>query len=73
MTQIRRSKELRELSSEELRAAYRDLSRELFDLNNELRTVRKIERPHLFRKIRRDKARVLTILREKGVDLRQIA
>ncbi len=70
---MQRAKNLRDLSIEELHAMYRDLSREIFDLSNELRMVRKIERPHLFRDKRRDRARILTVLRQKGVDLRQIA
>lgn len=63
---MQRCKEFREQSVEELKnVVYKDLSREIFDLANELSITRKIEKPHLLRAKKRDRARVLTILREK--------
>lgn len=60
-----KAKELRDQSSEELQSLSTDLSKEIFDLRNELKTTRKLEKPHLIRMKRRDRARVLTILRQK--------
>ena len=63
---MQKANQLKEQSVEELKAMYRDLSKEIFGLNNELRLTRKIEKPHLFREKRKERARVLTILRQKG-------
>jgi len=56
----------RDQSVEELKALSRDLSKEIYQLTNEIRITRKVEKPHLLRQKRRDRARVLTILREKA-------
>lgn len=58
-------KELRDQSQEELKARYQDLSKELFQLRNEFKVTRKSEKPHLLRLKKKDRARVMTILREK--------
>ena len=58
------AKELREQSQEELKALYQDLSKELFQLRNEMKVTRKMERPHLVRIKKKDRARIMTILRE---------
>lgn len=60
-----KAKELRDQSKEELQDLYADLSKEIFELRNELKTTRKLEKPHLIRLKKRDKARVLTVLQEK--------
>lgn len=62
-----KAKELREQSQEELKALYQDLSKELFALRNEMKIARKMEKPHLVRFKKRDRARVLTILRENEI------
>jgi large subunit ribosomal protein L29 len=59
-----KAKELRDQSQEELKALYQDLSKELFQLRNEMKVTRKVEKPHLLRLKRKDRARVMTILRE---------
>lgn len=56
-------------SVEELRALYRDLSMELFNLRNEMSINKKIEKPHLVKMKKRDRARVMTALRQKGAFL----
>ncbi|HKZ00323.1 MAG TPA: 50S ribosomal protein L29 [Rhabdochlamydiaceae bacterium] len=56
----------RDQSVEELKALSHDLSKEIYQLTNEIRITRKVEKPHLLRQKRRDRARVLTILREKA-------
>jgi len=50
---------------EELKALSRDLSKEIYQLTNEIKITRKVEKPHLLREKRRDRARVLTVLSEK--------
>jgi large subunit ribosomal protein L29 len=60
-----RVKELRDQTTEELRAIYQDLSKELFQMRNEMKVTRKIEKSHLMRAKKKDRARVMTILREK--------
>jgi large subunit ribosomal protein L29 len=57
--------ELKDQSVEELKARNLDLSKEIYSLKNELSTARKLEKPHLLREKKRDRARVLTVLREK--------
>jgi large subunit ribosomal protein L29 len=60
-----KAKELRDQSPEELKAIYQDLSKELFQTRNEMKVTRKIEKSHLVRAKKKDRARVMTILREK--------
>ncbi len=58
--------DFKEQSVEELKATYQDLCREIYDLKNELGQTRKLEKPHLLRLKKRDRARVLTTLCDKG-------
>jgi large subunit ribosomal protein L29 len=60
-----RTKQFQDQSAAELKALSLDLSKEIYNLTNELSVNRKIEKPHLLRQKRRDRARVLTILRQK--------
>ena len=62
-----KAKDLINQSVEELEAQYEDLSREIFELLNELKLARKLDKPHLLSEKRRDRARVLTVLRQKQV------
>ena len=57
-------KDIRELNSDDLKEKIRDLKKELFDLNNK-RVVGVVEKPSRFRQIKRDVARILTILKER--------
>lgn len=57
-------KELRELSSQDLTEKEKTFKRELFELSN-LNRVGKVEKPSRFRQLRRDIARILTILKER--------
>ena len=59
--------QLRELSSEELAGKEKDFKKELFDLNFQ-REVGNVEKPGRFRVLKRDLARVYTILRERELD-----
>jgi large subunit ribosomal protein L29 len=58
--------QLKDQSVAELNALYRDLSKEIFNLTNEFKITRKIEKPHLIKTKKRERARVLTFLRQKG-------
>ena len=57
--------ELKEQSVVELNAQLRDLDREIFLFRNELSIQRKLEKPHLLKEKRKNKARILTILTQK--------
>lgn len=59
--------QLRELSSEELIQKEKSFKKELFDLNFQ-RTMGNVEKPGRFRILRRDIARVYTILRERELE-----
>lgn len=60
-----KANELINLSDEELEARYEDLCRDIFDLTNELRVSRKLEKPHELKNKKKDRARILTVLRQK--------
>ncbi|MCA9393345.1 MAG: 50S ribosomal protein L29 [Candidatus Omnitrophica bacterium] len=64
-----KAKELRELSSQDLIAKERSFKKELFDLRN-LNRVGRVEKPSRFRELRRDIARILTILKEREINER---
>ena len=57
-------KELKGLGQEELLRKEKDLKKELFDLQFQ-RKMGRVEKPARFRMIRREIARILTLLREK--------
>lgn len=59
-----KAKEFREKSPEDLKVLYQDMSKELFQLRNEMKMSRKMEKSHLIRIKKKDRARVMTILRE---------
>lgn len=62
----RRKKEKASESVAEMEATTRDLEREIFALRNELATQRKLEKPHLLKAKRHERARLLTILTQQG-------
>jgi large subunit ribosomal protein L29 len=66
---MRKASEFKDQSVEELRVAYNELSKDIFQLKNEIRMTRKVEKPHLIREKKRERARVLTVLRQKGGSL----
>lgn len=57
--------ELKDHSIDELKVQLTDLNRQLFLMRNELSTQRKVEKPHQIKEMRRNKARILTVLRQK--------
>jgi len=58
--------ELRSKTEEELTSIVSDLDVEIFKLRNELKVTRKLEKPHVLSQKKRKRAKVLTILTEKG-------
>lgn len=57
--------ELKDLSISELQAMSTSLGREIFDLRNVLSMQRKLEKPHLLKATRKQRARVLTQVTKK--------
>ncbi len=59
-------KEIKDQNLDELKAVYRDLSKEIFELKTEFSITRKLEKPHLLREKKRDRARVMTVIQQKS-------
>lgn len=57
-------KEIRALGTEELKAKEKTLKKELFDLKYQ-RKISRVEKPSRFRLIRRDIAKILTVINER--------
>ena len=62
-----KSKDIRELSVAEIEKKIRDLRTELVNLRLRKQTGQ-VEKPHLLQEIRRDLARLQTILNEKATE-----
>jgi large subunit ribosomal protein L29 len=62
-----KSTNFKDLSSDELVQKQKDIKKELFDLNYP-RKMGRVEKPNRFSVLRRDIARILTILREREID-----
>lgn len=62
---MKKASEFRDQSLEELEATHRDLRQKLFQLVNELRHEKKLEKPHLIRQTKKEIARLLTVINEK--------
>lgn len=60
-----KAKNLRDQSTEELEATLLDIQKELFELKNERKQSKKLEKPHLLREKKKDIAKILTVVREK--------
>ena len=60
-----KAKALVNQSIEELEAQHEDLCRDIFMLTNELRVSRKLDKPHELTEKKKDRARILTVLRQK--------
>jgi large subunit ribosomal protein L29 len=64
-----KARELRELSIPELKEKLSQLREELLNLRFQ-KTIHKLENPMRIRQVKRDIARILTILREKELNIR---
>ena len=60
-----KSKELMNQSIDELQTQYQELCRHIFELKSELAVSRKLEKPHQLKENKKDRARILTVLRQK--------
>jgi large subunit ribosomal protein L29 len=58
-----KSEELKALSKEELGEKKEELQKQLMDL--QFKRHSGVEKPHLFKQIKKDLARILTVLKEK--------
>lgn len=61
--------ELRELSIDELRKKEKEIRKELMDLRFQ-KSIGRLDNPARYRQLKRDLARVLTIIREKELGIR---
>ena len=57
--------EIREMNAEELNAKLKELKNELFNLRFQ-HAINKLDNPHKIQDVKRDIARVMTILNEKN-------
>jgi large subunit ribosomal protein L29 len=65
-----KKKEIKESSSvEEMHAKVHDLEKEIFALRNELAMNRKLDKPHLIKAKRKEKARLLTFITQKSKEV----
>ncbi len=64
-----KAKELREMSNEELHRQLDELKEELFNLRFQL-TIGQLDNPMRVRQVRKDIARIKTILRERELGIR---
>ena len=59
------AKEIREMTAEQLNAKLAELKKELFNLRFQ-HAVNQLENPHKITEVKRDIARVMTVLNEKN-------
>ncbi len=59
-----KAKDLRQLSSEELESKYEELAEQLFKLRIQ-KSIGQLDNPAKIKQVKRDIARILTILRER--------
>ncbi|MFA6118375.1 MAG: 50S ribosomal protein L29 [Parachlamydiales bacterium] len=57
--------EIRDQSEEHLQYRLSEINRERFDIVNELKAAHKTEKPHLLKELKKEKARILTVLTER--------
>lgn len=60
-----KAKEFRDQSDDQLNVRIEDIDSELFKLKCERAVTHKLEKPHLIKSLKKDKARILTILTER--------
>ncbi len=63
---MKKSQQFQDQSAEELKALYFELSKEIFAMRSEKAISRKLDKPHLLKGKLKDRARVLTFLRQKS-------
>ena len=60
-------------SVEEMKVMLTDLEKGIFALRNELAVNRKLEKPHLIKAMRKEKARLLTVITQKNNRSKEVA
>lgn len=65
-----KAKDLRDKSLDELKADVIDMRKELFAWVNDAKQSKKIDQPNFAKNKRREIARVLTVIREKELEIR---
>ena len=65
MAKKKKKKDWKDEPVKTLKEAVLELDREIFALRNELSWNRKIEKPHRLKEMRKEKARILTMLTQK--------
>ena len=68
---MQKANDFRDQSVDELKAQHFDKCRERFNLINKLKSTRKADQPHLLRQLKKEIARILTVLREKEIAAEQ--
>lgn len=63
-----KASQYRDMSTVEIEAALVEVKATIFHEINEKNRTKKSEKPHLLRKYKKDKARMLTILHEKMIE-----
>lgn len=63
-----KARELRDKTDTELIQQLKDLRAELYNLRTKKATAQ-LDKPHRFKEVKRDIARILTILNERGINL----
>lgn len=63
---MKKNRRFKDTPASELQVLYRDLSKEIYDMRNEKALSRKLDKPHLLKQKIKDRARVLTFLKQKG-------
>ncbi|NBO23675.1 MAG: 50S ribosomal protein L29 [Chlamydiae bacterium] len=61
-------KEIRSQASEAIQAQIKEMAKEIYNLENELRLNRKLDKPHLLRSKKKDRARLMLVLHEKKLE-----
>lgn len=62
---MRNAKNFRDMSNEELLSLKPELDRELFDLLNMKMQSKTLDKPHLLKQTKKERARLMTVLRQK--------
>lgn len=60
-----KAKDLRDVVIEELEAQLQDIKAELFELVNEIKKSKKLDKPHLIREKKKNIAKLITVIKEK--------
>jgi len=63
---MKKQKEAKDQGVQELKTLYRDLSKDIFQIKNELAVARKLDKPHVLRNKKKERARALTLLRQRS-------